>query len=91
MTFIDYYSGKFWAYIIKSKDQVLDYFQNFHEAVEQGTRFSLKVVRSDNKSKYISMFEEYYRKHGSNMRTVSKTLQQNGLSERINCTIYEKA
>ena len=34
LTFIDHYSKKLWAYMIKSKDETLDYFQKFHVAVE---------------------------------------------------------
>jgi len=33
--FVDDYSRKLWAYMIKSKNQVLDCFQKFHGAVER--------------------------------------------------------
>ena len=74
MIIIDNYSVKLWAYIIKTKDQVLDYFQKFHVVVERGTWWSIKAVRSDNEGKYKVPFEEYHRnykiKHES---TVLKT------------------
>ena len=61
--------------ILRSKDQVLDYFHKFHVAVERETGLSLNVVHFDNKEEYTDPFEEYCRKHGiKHERTVSKTL-----------------
>ena len=41
--------------------------------------------------KYIGPFEEYYRKHGIKHETiVLKTPLENGLTERMNCTICKK-
>ena len=46
--FIDDYSRKLLAYMIRSKYQVLNRFQKFHMAVEHETWLSLKEVHSDN-------------------------------------------
>ena len=35
VTFIDYYSRKLWVYALKSKDQVLEKFKEFHASVER--------------------------------------------------------
>ena len=35
VTFIDDHSRKVWAYALKSKDQVLDVFKDFHVKVER--------------------------------------------------------
>ena len=35
VTFIDDHSRKMWAYALKSKDQVLDVFKDFHVKVER--------------------------------------------------------
>ncbi|KAJ0859638.1 putative RNA-directed DNA polymerase [Helianthus annuus] len=42
VTFIDDHSRKVWAYTLKSKDQVLDVFKQFHALVERQTEKKLK-------------------------------------------------
>ena len=62
--------------MIRNKDQVLDYFQKLHVAVEQETGLSLQAVCSDNRREYTDLFNEYCKKHGTkHERTVSKTPQ----------------
>lgn len=90
-TFIDDHSRKVWAYPLKSKDQVLNVFREFHVMVERETGRSLKCIRSDNGGEYIGPFDEYCRAHGiRHERTVPKTPEQNGVAERMNRTIVEK-
>nr|XP_048325991.1 disease resistance protein At4g27190-like [Ziziphus jujuba var. spinosa] len=48
LTFIDDTSRKVWVYFLKTKDQVLDHFQEFHTMVEHETGKKLKCLRSDN-------------------------------------------
>ena len=77
--------------MIKSNDQLLDYFQKFHVAVEQETGLSLKAVHFDNGNEYTGLFEEFCRKHGiKHEKTILKAPQQNGLAEKMNHTICEK-
>jgi len=38
VTFVDDHSRKFWAYALKSKDQVLEVFKQFHVMVKRQTR-----------------------------------------------------
>ena len=69
---------------------MLDCFQKFHVAVERETELPLKAVCSDNRGECICQFEEYCRKHEiKHEKIVSKTPQQNGLAEKMNCTICE--
>ena len=56
MTFIDDHSRKVWAYALKSKDQVLDVFKDFHVKVERQTDKQLKSVRADNVGEYKESF-----------------------------------
>ena len=44
VTFIDDHSSKTWAYALKSKDQVLDIFKQFHVSVERQTGKKLKCI-----------------------------------------------
>ena len=47
-TFIDEASRKVWVELLKSKDQVFEYFRNFHAMVERSTGRQLKCLHSDN-------------------------------------------
>ena len=73
---------------MKSKDQVLDAFKEFHVSVERETDRKLKCIRSDNGGEYKGPFENYCRFHGIRLeKTVPKTPQQNGMAERIRCML----
>ena len=43
-TFIDDHSRKMWAYILNSKDQVINVFKEFHALVERQTGKKLKYI-----------------------------------------------
>ena len=53
-TFIDDATRKTWAYLLQTKDQVFQYFQQFHAMVERETRLPLKCLHIDNESEYTS-------------------------------------
>ena len=44
---IDDHSRKLWAFVLKSKDQVLSFFKEFHARAERESGRKLKVVRTD--------------------------------------------
>ena len=92
VTFIDDASRKTWVYLLKSKDQVFQNFQQFHAMVERKIGKPLKCLRTDNRGEYISHeFKEYCSKHGiRHEKTVPGTPQHNGVAERMNRTIVEK-
>jgi GAG-pre-integrase domain len=48
VTFIDYYSRVTWLFLMRSKSEVLYYFQNFHKMVETQYEKNVKILRSDN-------------------------------------------
>ena len=79
-------------YLLKSKDQVFQNFQQFHTMVERETGKHFKCLRTDNGGEYISQeFRDYCSKHGIwHEKTVSFTPQHNGVAERMNRTIVEK-
>jgi len=64
MTFIDDHSRKLWAYALKTKDQVLDVFKQFHVFVERETGKKLKCIHTGNRGEYSGVFDEYCRKMG---------------------------
>ena len=77
--------GKYGLHLLKSKDQVLDAFKEFHALVERETGRKIKCVRSDNGGEYRGPFEVYCKKYGIRLeKTTPKTPQLNGLAERMN-------
>ncbi|URE13498.1 Retrotransposon protein [Musa troglodytarum] len=91
VTFIDDFSRKVWAYALKTKDQVIGVFKEFHARVERETERQLKCIRSDNGGEYTGLFDDYCRSHGiQHEMTVPGTPQHNAIIERMNRTIMEK-
>jgi transposase InsO family protein len=92
LTFIDDVSRKVWVYFLRTKDQVFNYFQEFHVMVERETYNKLKCLRSDNSGEYTSKeFKAYCAKYEiRHEKTVPETPRHNGVAERMNRTIVEK-
>jgi transposase InsO family protein len=92
LTFIDDASRKVWVYFLRTKDQVFNYFQEFHVMVERETDKKLKCLRSDNDGEYTSKeFKAYCAKYEiRHEKTVPRTPRHNGIAERMNRTIVEK-
>ncbi|GJW81938.1 putative RNA-directed DNA polymerase [Tanacetum coccineum] len=60
--------------------------------VERHERKKLKCIRTDNGGEYIGPFDAYCREHGiQHQKTPPKTPQLNGLAERMNRTLVERA
>ena len=65
VTYVDDVSRRVWVFLLKSKDQVFQTFQEFHAMVERETEKPFKCLRSDNGDEYTShKFSEYCVKHG---------------------------
>ena len=93
VTFIDDATRKTWIYCIKNKSDVFDTFKKWKALVEIETGRKLKCLRSDNGGEYCSKeFDRYCSEHGIHReKTVPRTPQENGVSERMNRTIMECA
>lgn len=93
VTFIDDYSRKFFVYPMSKKDQVFEKFKAFKSFVETQTGKLIRVWRSDNGGEFVSKaFNEFIKKAGIHHQTSNvKTPQQNGVAERANRTLIEKA
>ena len=57
VTFIDNFTRKVWCFALKTKDQILDVFKDFHSKVERETSKQLQCVHADNASEYRGPFE----------------------------------
>jgi len=93
LTFIDDHSRKVFVYFLKSKDEVFDAFKTFKALVENECDKKIKVLRTDNGGEYISNdMKTYLRNLGiRHQLTIPHTPEQNGLAERTNRTLVEKA
>ena len=91
MTFIDDFSKKLWAFVLKSKDQVLSVFKEFHASVERISGQKLKVVQTDNGGEYRGQFVMYGKPQDIELEyKVPKTPELNGLAKRMNQSIMER-
>jgi Integrase core domain/GAG-pre-integrase domain len=60
VTFIVYFSRVTWVYLIKNKSEVFDCFKYFHRSIQIQYGAVVKVLRSDNGTKYTNrIFREY--------------------------------
>ncbi|GKE42917.1 retrovirus-related pol polyprotein from transposon TNT 1-94, partial [Tanacetum coccineum] len=93
VTFIDDSNRKVWVYFLKNKSEVFNTFKKWKAVVENETNLRVKCLKSDNSGEYSSReFIEYCTKNEIRMlKTVLETPQQNGVAERMNRTLNERA
>lgn len=89
LTFIDDYTRKIWAYVIKRKSEVFDVFVKFKNLVEKQSGLSVKTLRTDGGGEFVSdQFQSFCDKEGIiHEITPPYTPQHNGTVERRNRTI----
>ena len=77
--------------IVKTKDEVNLFFQNFHKMIKTQCNTKLRVLRSNNVGEYQSSnLQKYLEGHDTiHQTTCSSTPQQNGVVERKNCHLLE--
>jgi hypothetical protein len=93
VSFIDDFSRKVWVYFMKHKSEVFTIFKQWKAQVENQTERKVKYLRSDNGLEYKdTAFLEFCKTEGITRHfTVKGTPQQNGVVERMNRTLLEKA
>ncbi|KAE8731263.1 hypothetical protein F3Y22_tig00002840pilonHSYRG00865 [Hibiscus syriacus] len=93
VTFIDDFSRKVWVYFLKQKSEVFEKFKLWKAEVENQTGRKIKCLRSENGTEYIdSQFLQFCKEHGIQRHfIVRKTPQQNGVTERMNRSLNERA
>ena len=93
VSFIDDATRKVWVYPIRLKSDVLDTFRKFLAFVENHTGNKLRSLRSDNGGEYVSKaFQDFCDAKGIKRElTTPFNPSQNGVVERLNRTIQEKA
>ncbi|CAJ2662759.1 unnamed protein product [Trifolium pratense] len=93
VTFTDDFSRKLWVYFMKHKSEVFSKFKLWKAEVENQTGRKIKYLRSDNGTEYTdSQFQKFCEQHGIQRHfSVRKTPQQNGVAERMNRSLTERA
>ena len=89
--FVDDYSRFTWMFLLKHKTEVLSVFKHFKSMVETQFNSKLKVLRTDNGSKYINTDFRSFCSTSSILHQSScpHTPEQNGVSERKHRHIVE--
>ena len=93
VTFTDDYSRKVFVVGLREKSEVLQNFKELLARLELQTGQKLKVIRTDGGGEYTGkQFESYLKERGTHHEiTTLNTPQQNGMAERLNRTLLEKA
>ena len=93
VTFIDDSTRKVWVYFLKNKSDVFSVFKRWKTEVENQTGLKVKSLKSDNGGENDSQeFKDFCSKHGiRTIKTIPETPEQNGVAERMNRTLNERA
>ena len=93
VSFIDDFSRNTSLYFLKKKSEVFSKFKEYKALVENQTGKKIKVLRSDNGGEFCEKeFEKFCRECGiARQKTTPYTPQQNGVAERMNRSLMEKA
>lgn len=93
VTFIDDFSRRVVVFCIEKKSDVYEVFKQFKSQSETETGLKLKTLRSDNGKEFCNdAMKTYLREAGIQHQTTAPyTPEQNGVSERMNRTLVEKA
>ena len=93
LTFVDDFSRYTWIYFLTKKSEVLTAFQLFVLEVERQFEYPVKKLFSDNGGEYISKrFKTFCASKGiRHFYSAPYASPQNGIAERLNRTMAEKA
>ena len=93
LLFIDNFSRKVWDFFLKEKSEVFNIFKQWKTLIEKKTGKQIKRLRTDNGLEFCNKeFDKFCKAEGIvRHRTVVGTPQQNGVAERMNRTLLEKA
>lgn len=93
ITYIDDFTRMVHVYLLKDKLNILESFKDFKAKVENELNHRILKLRTDNGTEYCNTnFEKYLSNHGIIHQTSTPyTPQQNGMAERMNRTLVERA
>ena len=92
MNVIDDYSNYVWSIPLRSKDEALILFRDWHAAVENQSGYRLTYLITDNGELASNSMKAYCSQRGiTHLFTAPYTSAHNGRAERLHRTIFEKA
>lgn len=93
LIFVDDHSRMVFVYFLKAKSETFHFFKQFKYMAENQKERKIKILRTDNGLEFCSKeFEQYLTNAGIiHQKTNVYSPQQNGLSERMNRSLVEKA
>ena len=93
VTFIDDYSRCTWLFLMKTRVELFSIFQKFHAEIRTQFNTSIRILRSDNAKKYLSIPSSFFMSsHGIvHQSSCAYTPQQNGVVEHKNRHLVEIA
>ena len=93
VSFIDDFSRKSFVFFMKKKSEVFEHFKTFRSMLKTQKQIKIKRLRSDGGGEFISTeFKDFLKKKGiTQSLTTPHSPQMNGVAERFNRTIMEKA
>lgn len=93
ITFIDDMSRKVYVYFLKNKLDIKSVFRKFKNEVENELERKIKILRSDNGKEFCNKdFSDFLAASGIKHQTSTPyTPEQNGVAERMNRTLVERA
>jgi transposase InsO family protein len=91
MTLIDDVSRFCYVYLLKTKDEVVDYFKIYKAEVENQLERKIKRLRSNRGGEFFpKVFDDFCAEHGIiHERTPPYSPESNGIVERKNCTLTD--
>lgn len=92
-TLIDDFTHKVFVYFLRNKNEVTDVFKHFKSQIEKESGQQIKTFRTDNGGEFCNdRLKDFLRAQGiRHQTTIPYNPQQNGLAERMNRSIVEKA
>jgi hypothetical protein len=93
VSFVDEATRKSWIYFISSRDQMIEKYKEFNEMLMTQKNVKIKTLRCDGAGEYVGdQFKAYLRERGTIQEiTPPYTAQWNGIAERLNRTLMDKA
>lgn len=92
MTITDDQTRWVWIFLLKRKSEAYQSFIEWKALVENESSLKLGTLRSDNGGEYLSTaWINFLKQHGIRHETTTpRTPEQNGVSERLNRTIFDR-
>lgn len=93
LTLIDDFTRKVFVFFLKQKSKVSEVFAEFKASIERQTPKRIRILRTDNGKEYVNnKLRKNLKELGIRQQlTIPHTPGQNGVAERMNRTIVEKA